>query len=134
MLTNERMALQKHLATLLDVDKVEWENDTDFVAPALSVPYYKAFVLRGKPDNLAIDTMDRNGIGIFQVTLLFPTNQGTIPLENKAQEIINHFVGQTIVEVDTKVRILQQPEYTKLDDTNDRFIAAVRIVYSSNKI
>jgi hypothetical protein len=133
-MTNERMALQKRLISLIDTSVIEWEGDTDFVAPALDTPYYKAYLLRGKPDNLSIDTMERDGIGIFQVTLMFPSNQGTIPMEDKAQEIINHFVGQTIDEVDTKVRILQQPEFIKLDDTNDRFIGAVRIVYQTNKI
>ena len=113
---------------------MQWEGDTDFVAPDLSTPYYKAHLMRGKPTNLAIDTVDFLGIGIFQVTLMYPINQGTIPLETMAQTIIDHYNGQTLVEVDTKVKILDQPEYTKLDDTNDRFISAVRIVYQVNKI
>lgn len=133
-MNNERLALQKHLLGVLTASEVEWEGDTDFVAPALDVPYYKAFLLRGKPENLAIDTMDRDGVGIFQITLMYPQNKGTIPLETKAQAIIDYFVGQSLTEVDTKVRILSQPEYTKLDDTSDRFIGAISIAYQTTKI
>ena len=113
---------------------MQWEGDTDFVAPDLSTPYYKAHLLRGNPSNMSIDTMDTLGIGFLQITLLFPINQGTIPLETMVQTIIDHYIGQTLVEADTKVKILQQPEYAKLDDTNDRFISAIRIVYQVNKI
>ena len=78
--------------------------------------------------------MDRGGIGIFQVTMMYPINQGTIPLETMAQTIIDHFVGQSLIEGNTKVTILEQPEYTKLDDTNDRFIGMMRIIYKTTKI
>ena len=133
-MNNERLALQKHLLGIITASEVEWEGDTDFVAPDLSTPYYKAYLLRGKPINLALDTMDRGGIGIFQVTMMYPINQGTIPLETMAQTIIDHFVGQSLVEGNAKVTILEQPEYTKLDDTNDRFIGMMRIIYKTTKI
>ncbi len=132
-MNNERLALQTRLLGVVTAAEVEWEN-SDFTAPALTVPYYKAHLLRGRPTNLALDTMDSDGIGIFQITLLYPNDAGTIPLETKAQTIIDYFVGQTLTESDTKVRILEQPEFTMLDATNDRFIGAISIAYKTTKI
>ena len=91
-------------------------------------------MLFGGNDNLSLDTMEAEGIGIFQVTLLYPVNKGTIPLETKAKAIMNHFVGQSLVEVDTKVKILTQPDFRLLEPENDRFIGAISIAYKSNII
>lgn len=132
-MVNTRLALQKRLLDLVTTDVVEWEN-TDFTAPSLSTPYYKAYMLNAGVESLATDTMESEILGIFQITLLFPTDSGTIPLETKAQEIMNHFVGQSITESDTKVRIVTQPYFTMLSPTNDRFIGAVRIPFKSIKI
>jgi len=130
---NTRLALQTRLIGVVSATSVDWENDT-FTAPALSVPYYKAYLLRGRNDNMALDTMDAEGVGIFQITLLFPSEQGTIQLETKAQEIIDHFVGQKLIQTDTKVTILNQPYFTMLEPANDRFIGAVSIPYKTTKI
>ena len=130
---NTRLALQKRLLGVVTASEVDWENDS-FTAPVTSVPYYKAYMLRGTPSNMAIDTMDAEGIGIFQVTLLYPVEQGTNPLEEKAQTIMNYFVGQTLTEVDTKVRILTQPDFRMLEPTNDRYIGAISIAYQTTKI
>lgn len=132
-MNNERLALQTRLLGVVSASVVDWEN-SDFTAPSLSTPYYKVNLLRGTPANLAMDTMDRDGVGIFQVTLLYPNDAGTVPLETKAQEIIDYFVGQTLIESDTKVKILTQPDFTMLDPSSDRFIGAVSIAYQTTKI
>lgn len=132
-MTNTRLALQNRLITLISASSVEWEN-SDFTAPALNVPYYKANLLRGKPENLAIDTLDAEGIGIFQVTLLYPVDAGTLALETKADAIIAHFLGQKLVETDVKVKILSQPYFNMLTPTADRFIGAVSIPYEVTNI
>jgi len=130
---NNTLALQTKLLEVVASDEVDWEN-SDFSVPDLDTPYYKAHLLRGKPFNLAIDTMDSEGLGIFQVTLLYPTNNGTVPMETKAQEIMDIFVGQTLMENNTKVRIMEQPYFTMLDSTVDRFTSAVSIAYQTTKI
>jgi len=132
-MNNARLALQTRLLAVVTASEVDWEN-SDYTVPALDVPYYKAYLLRGKNSNLAMDTMDGEGVGILQITLLYPVDKGTIPLETKAQAIIDHFVGQTLIETDTKVRILTQPDFIMLNPTNDRFIGAISIAYKTNKI
>lgn len=132
-MTNTRLALQTRLLGVVTASEVDWEND-NFIVPALDVPYYKAFILNGANDNIGMDTMDAEGVGIFQVTLLYPTKKGTIPLETMAQTIMNYFVGQKLTEVDTKVKILTQPYYTPLTNTSDRFIGAVSIPFTTIKI
>lgn len=130
---NIRKALQTRLLGVVASSSVEWEN-SNFTAPALNVPYYKANLLRGGSENLAIDTMDSDRVGIFQVTLLFPVDVGTLTLETKADEIIAHFVGQTLVETDVKVKILNQPYFNLLPSTADRFIGAISIPYEAVNI
>ena len=132
-MTNTRMALQNHLLGVVTASEVDWEND-NFVAPDLDTPYYKVDLIQGRGSNMAIDTMDGLGVGIFQVNLNFPVRQGTISIENEAQAIIDHFIGKTLVEDDTKVTVLTQPYYTELDATNDRYIGAVSIEYQTRKI
>ena len=132
-MTNTRLALQTQLLGVVTSSEVDWEN-SDFTTPDLDTPYYKAFLLRGSSDNIAMDTMDAESVGIFQVTLLYPVNKGTIPLETMAQTIMNHFVGQILIESDTKVKILSQPYFNMLDSTNDRFIGAVSIPFTTIKI
>jgi len=132
-MNNARLALQTRLLGVVTASEVDWEN-SDYTVPALDVPYYKAYLLRGKNSNLAMDTMDGEGVGILQITLLYPVDKGTIPLETKAQAIIDHFVGQTLIETDTKVRILTQPDFIMLNPTNDRFIGAISIAYQTTKI
>ena len=130
---NERLALQTHLLDVISATVTDWENN-DFEVPSLETPYYKVHLLRGQSDSLAIDTMDGMGQGILQVTLLYPSDKGTIPLETKAVEIMNHFVGKTLTETDTKVKMLKLPYFTMLSPTADRFIGAVSIPYTSTKI
>jgi hypothetical protein len=132
-LNDTRLALQKRLLDLVSTNVVEWEN-TDFNAPSLSTPYYKAFILNSETLNLALDTMDGESRGIFQVTLLFPKDEGTIPLETKAQEIMDYYAGATIIEGNRKVTIMEQSDFDILNSTNDRFVGAVSIPFKSVKI
>lgn len=132
-MTNTRLALQTHLLGVVTASEVDWEN-ADFTTPDLNTQYYKSDLIQGRPDNMAVDTMDALRSGIYQVTLMYPVNQGTIPIENEAQSIMDHFVGQTLTYGDAKVKILAQPYYTELDPTNDRYIGSVSIPYTSIKI
>ena len=132
-MTNTRMALQTRLLGVVTASEVDWEN-SDFTAPDLDTQYYKSDVIQGRNDNLAIDTMDAQGGGIYQVTLNYPVNQGTVSIENEAQTIMDYFVGQTLVYNDARVTILTQPYYTELDSTADRYIGAISIAYITTKI
>lgn len=132
-MTNTRMALQTRLLGVVTASEVDWEN-AKFEAPDLETPYYKSDLVQGRSDNLAMDTMDAQGGGIYQVTLNYPVNQGTVSIENEAQTIMDYFVGQTLVYNDAKVTILTQPYYTELDSTADRYIGSVSIPYTTIKI
>ena len=133
MTVDIRTALQTHLIGLINAGDIDFEND-NFIIPDSDVPYYKADVLRSGADNMAIDTMDGEQYGIFQITLLFPVKKGTLALETKADEIIEHFKGQILTDGTTKVRLLKQPEFTTLEPTAERYIGAVSIEYEAVKI
>jgi len=134
MTKNTRLALQTRALGVISNPYIDWENDTDFVAPAADIPYYRVHLLTGRSSNSTIDKIEAEGAGIFQVTLLFPSNKGTTPMDTKVDEIIAHFQGEKLVYGDTKVKILTPPYFTPLDDTADRYIGAISIPYTSNNI
>jgi hypothetical protein len=132
-MTNTRLALQYHLLGIVTASEVDWEND-NFTPPSLDTPYYKSDLMQGRGRNLSIDTMDGEGAGVYQITLSYPVKQGTVPIEDEAQAIIDHFKGETLIHNDARVRILTQPYYTELTPTNDRYIGAISVAYTTNKI
>jgi hypothetical protein len=134
MTKKTRLALQTHLLGVISNPYIQWENDSDFDVPDLDTPYYKVDLMTAQSTNATINDMESIGAGIFQVMVLFPSNKGTTPMDDKVDEIIAHFQGQKLIYGNTKVKILTPPYFTKLDNTADRFIGAISIDYTTNKI
>ena len=134
MIENIRKALLTRLFMIIPPSDVDTENENPSAESNLSTPFYKSFLIPAQSDNLSIDTMDANASGFFQVSLYFPINKGSGLRDAKADEIMSHFVGQTLTYGDVKVKILTQPSFTRLTNTADRYIGAVRITYSALKL
>ena len=129
-----RALLQNRALGVIGATVTDWENN-NFVTPSLETPYYKANLKPAPSENLAIDSMASLNQGFFQITLYYPVNHGTIEMETKAEAIIAHFSGVKLTQNNTRVTVLTQPYYTRLEDadTVDRFIGAVTINYEATK-
>ena len=134
MIENTRKALLTHLFLIIPSSDVDTENENPNAESDLNTPFYKSFLFPAQSDNLSIDTMEASGSGFFQISMYFPINKGSGLRDQKADEIMSHFVGKSLVYNDVKVKILTQPSFTRLTNTADRYVGAVRITYSSQKL
>jgi|LGOV01.1.fsa_nt_gb hypothetical protein len=131
---NIRSGLESHLATLTNVLKTEYESVS--FTPQNDVAYQSCYVLRAETDdlNIAYDEKKRFN-GIFQVTLRFPTGQGSGGAESEALRIIEHFKRSTIINKnDIQIRVQKSPTMKNLGILDDRLLVAVSIVYEAYNI
>ena len=72
---NERLALQTHLLGVVTSSEVDWEN-SDFNWNDLTTPYYRVHLMRGRPSNLAMDSMDSKANRNISNNVIFSNRQG----------------------------------------------------------
>lgn len=103
-----RKALEKRLATLTPVLPIAYENSK--FAPTVGQAYIKANLLPNKTETPTLTQSVKIERGIFQVTVCYPTGDGSTNSSARVNLISNHFpAGLVLTEGVTKVRISEAP-------------------------
>ena len=134
MSDNIRSGLESHLNSLIDHIDIEYEGVS--YTPTSGTPYQSCYMLRSETDDLSLAFDERRRFnGIFQITLRYPSGQGSGAMETEALRVMDHFKRSTIIDKDTtQIRILQSPTMKNLGVEDDRLLSAVRIVYEAYNI
>jgi hypothetical protein len=124
-----RLALQNHLESL-GAFSTAYEGVS--FTPTNNVPYQRLNLLRAEVDNTALGSAYYREVGIFQVTLFYPLNQGSNPIETRAELIRNHFKrGTGLTNGGRVVRITRTPNVKQIIRDDDRLLLVIDIPYQS---
>lgn len=131
MSENIRRALETHLAAMSPALATAWENAQ--FQPTNGTPYQRAFMLYAAPDNSTLGCQRRREVGIFQITLCYPTGVGNSTAQSRAELVRDHFKrGTTVTHSGQSVLVTQTPSKTTLGVDGDRYMVAVTIPYSAD--
>lgn len=126
-----RRALETHLAAMSPALATAWENAP--FTPVSGTPYQKAFMLYAAPDNSTLGCQRRREVGVFQVTLCYPTGVGNSACQSRAEAVREHFKrGTTVSHGGQSVLVTQTPNKATLGVDGDRYMVAVSIPYSAD--
>ena len=131
---NLRAALESHLNTLTNVLPTEYELVA--FTPQNDVPYQSAYLsdIIANDMSIAFDGK-KQFLGFFQITLRYPTGQGSGALTTEALRIIGHFKRGTVISKnDIKVKINKTPTRSKVTIRDDRGLIAVRVSFEAYNI
>jgi hypothetical protein len=125
-----RKALEKHLAALLPVISIAYENAS--FTPVVGTPYQKVDLLPNSPDNRVMGASVYWERGVFQVKLMYPQGSGTAAAGARAELLRNHFRrGTTLAESGVNVQITDTPTIHGALNEGDRYAVPVSIYYQA---
>lgn len=126
-----RTALENKLATITPLLATQLENTLPITTVA-GTPYQSAVMLYGGTTDEAITNDWKKEIGIFQVTLFYPTGNGAKTCEDRARLIRDTFVnGMTLSHVNDTVKISKTPDIKVMGNLADRFVIVVSVYWKS---
>lgn len=127
-----RAVLESALATSIkpDIDTA-WQNVP--YTPVTGRPYQAAYLLPAEPENYSMGDGSRQERGIFQVSLMYPTGQGTAAAAARAEMIAALFRrGASFTKDGITVQIERTPEIADGRADDDRWMVPVKIRYFCN--
>lgn len=102
-------------------------------SPAQGVPYQEAFLLPADPENPSIGAPLHRAIGIFQLTLLYPLNQGAATAYARALLIRSTFPrGLSMTRDGVTAHVTGTPAIRRAEPRDSRYVLIVRVPYHSN--
>ncbi len=126
-----RKALELHLAAMTPAVPIAFENAT--YTPVSGIAYQRANMIYGEPDDRVMGCARRREIGIFQVTLCYPTSLGNAACQARAELIRDRFKKLTTLQNGGQyVQILKTPKKQTLGIDGDRYNVAVSISYTAD--
>lgn len=121
-----RSALEVALAGMTPALSIAYENAA--FTPVAGVPFCKAYMLTGTPQNPTFGGGFYREVGIFQVTLFYPIQNGTAPAAARAEMIQQKFFrGSSFSNAGVTVRIIQTPAITAAQIDGDRWTMPVKV-------
>lgn len=128
--TTIRQALEMHLAAMPGALPTVWQNKTPPAALDLEKPYQKAHLLRSGGQSVGLSEKTTVHRGILQVSLCYPTGDGTIKIETQAVALQAHFKGRVLTRDGVKIKIRGKPEIGGPVSTSP-YVVPVSIRYES---
>ena len=129
-IVNIRDALESALASIDPTLPIVYENTS--YEPQQGVPYCEAFLLTAAPDNSTLGDGFYQEQGVFQVTLRFPLDEGTLACATLAGQIRELFKrGATFTAGGISVQILRTPTVLQGLPDNGRWRQDVRITWNA---
>jgi len=127
-ITDVRIATRTHLETIANNIATDYEGDK--FTPDNDVPYQSVHLLTGSVDDFTISHDDNSQSHyILQITLKYPSQVGMFKIEEKAEDLIEHFKrGTKLTKNAIIINIDKTPTVTDLGVEGDRQIKAVSIV------
>jgi hypothetical protein len=121
-----RAALEAQLATITPALSTAYENVS--FSPVTGTAYQACYTLRATPDNPTMGDGFYRELGIFQVSLFYPAQNGSGAAETRAGLIREAFKrGISMISGSTTVRVARTPEIGAGRIDGDRWHVPVKI-------
>jgi Bacteriophage related domain of unknown function len=125
-----RAALETALAAVNPAISIAYEN-TAFV-PAIGVPYCKLFLLMAPPDNPTMGDGYHLERGIFQITLMYPLQSGSLDAATQAEVLKATFKrGSSLSNGGVTVKVLSSPATGSAQIDGERFALPIKVSWSA---
>ena len=129
---NARLAFEEAINAISPTIATAYENVS--FTPTINVPYQQLYDIPSSNDHLFIDNAEFEGLGVFQITLKYPSGQGMKNVSNRAELYVSSFpCGLKLTKNGEIITVLQTPKVTNLGVDGDRVVVAVSINYKSIK-
>lgn len=126
-----RAALETALAAMTPIVTVAYENAV--FTPVPGVPFCKAYLLTGTPQNPTFGGGFYREVGMFQVTLFYPIQNGTAAAALRAEMIQQKFFrGSSFSNAGVTVRIIGTPAITAAQIDGDRWTMPIRCQWTAD--
>lgn len=126
-----RAALELHLAAIADPMPTVYQNKTPSASFDATRPHQKAYLLPATNQSFGLSEKTTLHRGIFQVSLCYPTGNGTIAVEARGKAIQAHFYAGRVLEHNgVKVRIRGKPSIAAAVSLSP-YVVPVSIRYES---
>ena len=130
---NARLAFEEAINAISPTISTKYEQVKDFTI-VVGTPYQELYDIPASNDHLFIDNSEFEGLGIFQITLKYPSGVGMKSVSNRAELYVSSFpVGRKLTKNGDIITVLQTPKVNNLGVDGDRVIVAVSINYKSIK-
>ena len=129
---NTRLAFEEAINAISPTIATAYENVS--FTPSSGVPYQELYDIPASNEHLFIDNSEFEGLGIFQITLKYPSGAGMKTVSNRAELYVSSFpVGTKLTKNEEVITVLQTPKVNNLGVDGDRVIVAISINYKSIK-
>lgn len=129
---NTRLAFEEAINAISPTIATAYENVS--FTPSSGVPYQELYDIPASNDHLFMDNSEFEGLGIFQITLKYPSGAGMKTVSNRAELYVSSFpVGTKLTKNGEVITVLQTPKVNNLGVDGDRVIVAISINYKSIK-
>lgn len=128
-----RTALETKLNGITPALSTAWENVP--FTPVPGTAYQRAFLLPATPSNPTMGDGFYREQGIFQITLMYPLQAGTLTAATRAELIRTAFKrGTSMVSGGVTVRIETTPEISQGRVDGDRWSVPVKVRWFADKL
>ena len=129
---NARLAFEEAINAINPTIATAYENVS--FTPSSGVPYQELYDIPASNNHLFIDNADFEGLGIFQITLKYPSGNGMKTVSNRAELYVSSFpCGRKLTKNGDTITVLQTPKVNNLGVDGDRVVVAVSINYKQIK-
>ena len=129
---NARLAFEEAINAINPTIATAYENVS--FTPSSGVPYQELYDIPASNNHLFIDNAEFEGLGIFQITLKYPSGQGMKTVSNRAELYVSSFpCGRKLTKNGDTITVLQTPKVNNLGIEGDRVVVAVSINYKQIK-
>lgn len=129
---NARLAFEEAINAISPTIATAYENVS--FTPTINVPYQELYDIPASNDHLFINSSEFEGLGIFQITLRYPSGKGSKDAFNRAELYVSSFpCGRKLTKNGDIITVLQTPQIDVLGVDGDRYVVAVSINYKQYK-
>lgn len=125
---NARLAFEEAINAITPTIATAYENVS--FTPTINVPYQELYDIPSSNDHLFINSDNYEALGVFQITLRYPSGKGTKDVSNRAELYVSSFpVGTKLTKDGVNIMVTDTPNVVPLGVNGDRYSVAVSINY-----
>lgn len=129
-LPDVRAALETGINGLSPALATAWQNHP--YSPVNGTPYQRVTMLPATPDDIEMTGKKYLEVGVMQIDLLYPLDNGAGAAEARAELVRDTFYrGASFTSGSVTVDITRTPEISPGAPVEDRFMVPVRVRYSA---
>ena len=126
-----RQLLEQRLASMAGVLATAWENVS--YKPQVGVAYQRAFLLPGQTEQPTFGDSFRREVGLLQVTLFYPENDGSGAAMAYAEQLRSHFArGTVLASGSVRVVVEATPSIGAANNDGGFYVLPVSVNYRAD--